>query len=111
MGALRVARRRVERPQPLSRVRREAWNQALVAASGRCRDRAPAVIAPGLVAVRQSGAGDAEGERDRSGDGEKVLLQKNLPADFAGKIRARVASDFAGRGPRLEGDGSDRPSL
>jgi hypothetical protein len=35
------------------------------------------------VALRQSDAGDAEGEREGGRDGKNVPLQKHLPTDFA----------------------------
>src|SRR5436190_8772931 len=100
-----------KRLQPHAGVRREAGNQAVDVAAGHHRGLSLGVMALGRMTFGQGAAGEAEGEGESSGDGEQIPLQKDLPTDFAGKIRARVAGYFAARGPPLEGDGSGRRAL
>ncbi len=108
---LLVVPKLAKRPQPHAGVRREAGNQAVDVAAGHRRGLSLGVMALGRMTFGQGAAGDAEGEGESSGDGEQIPLQKHLPTDFAGKIRARVAGYFAARGPPLEGDGSGRRAL
>src|SRR5512133_889215 len=108
---LLVVPKLAKRPQPHAGVRREAGNQAVDAAAGHRRGLSLGVMALGRMTFGQGDAGDAESEGENGGDGEQIPLQKDLPTDFAGKIRARVAAYLATRGPPLEGDGSGRRAL
>src|SRR5204862_7547139 len=99
---LLVVPKLAKRLQPHAGVRREAGNQAVDVAAGHHRGLSLGVMALGRMTFGQGAAGEAEGEGKSSGDGEQIPLQKDLPTDFAGKIRARVAGYFAARGPPFE---------